>query len=56
MFKTAFLEKNVNNNSKPQHRFFSNFGKYALELFSFISASLKSIVTEELAAQIVGQI
>ena len=41
MFKTAF---------------FSNFNKKALELSSFISASLKSIVTVELAAQIAGQI
>ena len=41
MFKTAF---------------FSNFDKWATELSSFISASLKSIVTVELAAQIAGQI
>ena len=55
MFKTAFLQE-MSIISKPYDRFFSNFGKKASELFSFISASLKSIVTLELAAQIADQI
>ena len=55
MFKTTFLQK-MSIISKPEDRFFSNFSKYASELSSFISASLKSIVTVELAAQIAGQI
>ena len=55
MFRTTFLQK-MSIISKPQDRFFSNFGKYALEVFSFISVSLNSSVTVELAAQIAGQI
>ena len=42
--------------AKPYERFFSNFSKWASELSSFMSASLKDIVTVELAAQIAGQI
>ena len=42
--------------AKPEDRFFSNFTKWAEELSSFISASVKSIVTVELTAQIAGQI
>ena len=45
MFKTAFLQK-MSILSKPQ----------ASEVSSFISASLKSIVTVELAEQLAGQI
>ena len=55
MFKTAFLQK-MSIISKPEDKFFSNFGKWASEHSSFISASLKSIVTVELAAQIADQI
>ena len=42
--------------AKPSDRFFSNLSKWASELSSFISASVKSIVAVELAAQIAGQI
>jgi len=52
MFKTAFLQK-MSIISKPYDRFFFFFFS---ELSSFISASLKSIVTVELAAQKAGQI
>ena len=52
MFKTAFLQK-MSIISKPYDRFFSNFGS---ELSRLMCASLKSIVTVELAAQIAGQI
>ena len=45
--KTAFLQKNVNN--------FETLRQIFLSLSSFISASLKSIVTVELAAQMAGQ-
>ena len=55
MCNTAFLQK-MAIISKPYARFFCNFGKFASELSSFISASLNSIVTVELAAQIAGQI
>ena len=55
MFNTAFLQKKVNN-FETLRQIFSNFGRKASELFSFISASLKSIVTVELAAQIADQI
>ena len=55
MFKTEFLQK-MSATSKPYNRFFSNFRKLASELSSFISASLKPIVTVELAAQNDGQI
>ena len=55
MSKTEFLQK-MSISSKPYDRFLSNFNKLASELFNFISASLKSIVTVELAAQNAGQI
>ena len=53
MFKPPFYKK-MSIISKPYDRFFSNFGKIASELSSFMSASLKSIVTVELAAQMAG--
>ena len=37
--------------SKSHHRFFPTFSKYASELSSFTSASLKAIVSVELAAK-----
>ena len=52
MFKAEFLQKM----SKPSKLYRCNFSKQASELSSFISASLKSIVTGELAAQNAGQI
>ena len=55
MFKTAFLQKNVNN-LKSYRRFFPNYRKQASELSSFIPASLKSVATIQLAAQNAGQI
>ena len=55
MFKTAFLHKK-SITGKLYDIFFSNFSKWVSELSSFISASLKSIVTVELAAQNAGQI
>ena len=42
--------------SKSHGRFFPNVSKQASELSSFASASLKAIVTVELAAQNAGQI
>ena len=42
--------------SKSHDRFFPNFSKYAWELSSFMFASLKAIVTVEIAPQNVGQI
>ena len=58
MFKTPFLQKNVNNfeTLRLYDKFFSDFSKKASELSSFISASFKSIVTVELAEQVAGQI
>ena len=50
MFQTAFLQK-LSIISKPYDRFFSNFSKLASEHSSFISESLNSIVTVELAAK-----
>ena len=47
--------KNVYN-FEIDDRFFPNFSKQASELSSFTSASLKAIVTVELAAQNAGQI
>ena len=56
MFKTPFLQKMSITWKTLDDRFFSSFSIYASELSSFISASLKSIVTVELAAQTAGQI
>ena len=50
MFQTAFLQK-LSIISKPYDRFFSNFSKLASEHSSFMSESLKSIVTVELASK-----
>ena len=44
MFKTAYLQKR-SITWKFYDRFFSNFSKYVSELYSFITASLKSVVT-----------
>ena len=55
MLKIAFLPK-MSVTLKPFDRFISKFSKQASELSSFISASLKSIVTVELTAQNAGQI
>ena len=51
MFKTVFFQK-LSIISKPLTDV--SLTKQASELSSFISASLKSIVTAELAAQIAG--
>ena len=41
---------------KSSDSFFFNFSKYVSELSTFISASLKSIMSIQLAAQYAGQI
>ena len=56
MLKTAFLQKNVNNFEHLREIFLYLQQIKASDLYSFISASLKSIVTVELATQIAGQI
>ena len=56
MLKTAFLQKNVNNFEHLREIFLYLQQIKASDLYSFISASLKSIVTVELAAQIAAQI
>ena len=47
--------KNENTLEIPR-QIFPNFSKYTSELSSFMSASLKAIVTVEIAPQNVGQI
>ena len=55
IFKTSFSRK-MKITSKSHDRFLPKLSKYASELSSFMSASLKAINTVAIAPQNVGQI